>query len=63
MPEWTAMVIYTVPNDSVTSIWTKAGLISVREFERKILADKDYKNTCIANAAPGGGVDTVTCNN
>ena len=55
------MIIYTVPNDSVQSIWTKAGLISIREFERKILGEKDYKNTCIATPAPGGAVDTVVC--
>ena len=63
MPEWTAMIIYTVPNDSVKSIWTKAGLISIREYERKVLANVDYKNTCIAKPAPGGAVDTVICNN
>ena len=57
------MIIYTVPNDSVKSIWTKAGLISIREFERKLLADKDFKKTCIAKAAPGGGTDTVVCDN
>ena len=62
MPEWTAMIIYTVPNESVKSIWTKAGLISIREFEKKLLANKDYKNTCIAETA-SSSLDTVVCNN
>ena len=63
MDEWTAMIIYTVPNNSVKSIWTKAGLISIREFERKLLADKDFKKTCIAKTAPGGVTDTGVCDN
>ena len=61
MPEWTGMIIYTVPNESVKSIWTKAGLISIREFERKVLANVDFKNTCIRDEALGGGVDTDLC--
>ena len=39
MPGWLAMMIYTVPNDSVDDIWTKAGLISVRNFENKVKND------------------------
>ena len=42
MPGWTAMIIYTLPNDSVDDIWTKAGLISIREFERKVLSDAGF---------------------
>ena len=57
------MIIYTVPDDSVDDIWTKAGLISIREFERKVLADADFKKSCVANPAPGGSIDTVFCDN
>ena len=62
MPDWTAMIIYTTPNDSVDDIWTKAGLISVRNFETKALADPGFRKSCVADPAPGGGIDTVVCN-
>ena len=39
MPGWTSMSIYTTPNDSVDEIWSKAGLIAVRNFETRALAD------------------------
>ena len=55
------MIIYTLPNDSVKDIWTKAGLISIREYERKVVADADYQKTCVARKAPGGYTDTVLC--
>ena len=55
------MIIYTVPNDSVKDIWTKTGLISIREYERKVKADADYQKTCIARPGPGGNTETVFC--
>ena len=63
MPGWTAMVIYSVPNDSVDDIWTKAGLISIRNFETKAHADPNFIKSCVANPAPDGAVDIVYCDN
>ena len=62
MPGWLAMIIYTVPNDSVDDIWTKTGLISVRNFENSIKADPNFKKSCVADPAPDGAVDIVFCN-
>lgn len=61
MPEWNSMSIYEAPA-GVDSIWTKAGLTAIRNFESKAIADENFKKTCIADPAPGGGVDTVVCN-
>ena len=55
------MSIYHSP-DSVDDIWTKAGLIAVRNFETKALADANFRKTCIGDPAPGGGTDTMVCN-
>ena len=56
------MSIYTVPSDSVDDIWTKKGLIAVRNFETKALADENYKKTCISDSALGGSAEVVACN-
>ena len=61
MPSWTSMSIYTVPSDSVDDIWTKKGLIAVRNFETKALADENFKKTCIADQNATGNVVGV-CN-
>ena len=61
MPGWTSMSIYHSP-DSVDDIWTKAGLIAVRNFETKALADANFRKTCVGDPAPGGGTDTMVCN-
>ena len=53
------MSIYTVPDGSVDDIWTKKGLIAVRNFETKALADENYKKTCISDS---GSAEVVTCN-
>ena len=55
------MSIYTVPSDSVDDIWTKKGLIAVRNFETKALADENFKKTCIADQNATGNVVGV-CN-
>ena len=47
MPGWLAMIIYTTPDDSVDDIWTKKGLISVRNFEARA---KDRDGSIGANA-------------
>ena len=62
MPGWTAMIIYTQPNDSVDDIWTKSGLISVRNFEAKAIKEPNYLKSCVADPVPGGGEDEVVCN-
>ena len=54
------MSIYTVPSDSVDDIWTKKGLIAVRNFETKALADENFKKTCIADTT--SGTVTGACN-
>ena len=63
MPGWLAMIIYTTPDDSVDDIWTKKGLISVRNFEARAKGDPNFKKSCVANPAPDGAVDIVFCNN
>ena len=60
MPGWTSMSIYTVPSDSVDDIWTKKGLIAVRNFENKALADENFLKTCIADNT--SGTVTGACN-
>ena len=62
MPEWTAMIVYTIPDDTVDDIWTKAGLISARNFEAKALTDPNYLKSCVADPVPGGAEDEVACN-
>ena len=61
MPGWTSMSIYTVPNDSVDDIWTKKGLIAVRNFETKALADENFKKTCVGNLDAAASTETVVC--
>ena len=51
MPDWLAMIIYTVPDDSVDDIWTQKGLISIRNFETRAKADPNFKKSCVATAA------------
>ena len=42
-PDWTVLLVYSPPDESVTNMWTKEGLIAIREFEKDILMSKEYK--------------------
>lgn len=46
------LLIYSPPDNdsSVTNMWTKEVLISIREFEGDILKSDEYKGTCLADA-------------
>lgn len=49
-PDWTVLLIYSPPDDdgSVTNMWTKEVLVSIREFEQDVLKSDEYKGTCLA---------------
>ena len=43
------MLVYSPPEATdVDNIWTKEALIAVREFEKDVKVEEDYKLTCLA---------------
>lgn len=54
--DWTIMLVYSQPedsDDSVTNMWTKKSLISIREFEKDVRLVNGFTQVCLAEPVPG----------
>ena len=55
MNDWTTMLVYSLPedsDDSLTNVWTKESLISIREFEKDVKLADGFTQVCFAEPVP-----------
>ena len=58
--DWHTTVMYNAP-DTSQQAWNKETLIAIREFEKSVRGQKDWKNLCLADPVENGAVDEVAC--
>ena len=58
--DWDTVVMYNAP-DTSQSAWNKETLIAIREFEKSVRAQKDWKNLCLAAPVDDGAVEEPAC--
>ena len=53
------MLVYSTPSE-VDNIWTQEALIAMREFEKDVKVEDDYRLTCLAEQV-SVSKDEVVC--